>query len=794
MDELIQDFIDETFETLDALGGELVAWEANPSDAERLDNIFRFFHTVKGSCGFLNLPRFERLSHSAEDALSKLRDGSLEPSADLVTAILAIVDRISKLTSALSSGDALPDGEDQEVIVRLVEACSGTVSGALEKAKAMPEPGQVTTDSHPQTRAIRIPLDLIDHLMNGVSDMVLARNEVARKMRDGGDNQAMNGAFERLSTCIADMRDMIGKTRMQRIERVFSPLPRLVRDLNAELGKSVTLSTNGSEVEMDREMLEMIRDPLMHIIRNAIDHGIESADERSEAGKSSEGHLSVNARQSGNQILIEIADDGRGIDADSLMTQAVAAKIIRGSECAKLDEQAKLNLIFAPGLSTARNVTSISGRGVGMDVVHANIKRIGGSIDIENKPGHGLKITLCVPLTLTIISCLTVQCGDSMFALPRSAVQEILQADNRQIKVERLGGTDIASIRGMKVPHVTLEEILGLDEVDGGKAENRTVIAIDAGPKQNYALSVASVLDHEELVIRPCPPLLMENGLYAGTSLPDNGRPMLLLDPGGMAAKLDINTQAELSILQSDDTQNSAKDTISVLLFKDMEKRARVINLGVIERVEDIDAERVAFSAGQMRVSCGDGTRPIFGLKQVPDSENIKTLILSDGDAAIYYAIDDIVDIFPMDTEFEKAAEPGLVAGVTMVGGQQAEVIDAYWIFARHASGSTVSSAASRPRCRVVGGDDIWARHILAPLVEAAGYELVADGKEGSAADIYITMEDSNDTGVLPAGAPVIRLASNRAGETETGDAIYRYDREALVEALSKNLKQRKSA
>ncbi len=791
MDELIQDFIDETFETLDTLSGELVAWEANPSDSDRLDNIFRFFHTVKGSCGFLNLPRFERLSHAAEDALSKLRDGSIEPSPALVTAILAIVDRISTLASALNSGDALPDGEDKAFIARLAEACSGTVAGVLEKAKAMPEAGQSVAEAHPQTRAIRIPLDLLDHLMNGVSDMVLARNEVARRIRDGGDEQVMSGAFERLSTCIADMRDMIGKTRMQRIERVFSPLPRLVRDLNAELGKSVILSTSGAEVEMDREMLEMIRDPLMHIIRNAIDHGIESADERSKAGKSAEGHLSVNARQSGNQILIEIADDGRGIDVDSLVTKAVAAKIIRGSERTNLDEQAKLNLVFAPGLSTAQNVTSISGRGVGMDVVHANIKRIGGAIDVKNVPGKGLKITLCVPLTLTIISCLTIRCGDNLFALPRSAVQEILQADNKQVKIERLGGTDIASIRGIKVPHVTLEQILGLDEADDDRAENRTVIAIDAGPRQNYALSVASVLDHEELVIRPCPPLLMENGLYAGTTLPDNGRPMLLLDPGGMAAKLDINAQAELSTLQDDSAENNVNETISVLVFKDMKQRTRAINLGVIERVEDIEAERVAFSAGQMRVSCGDGTCPIFGLEQVPGSESIKTLILSDGDTAIYYAIDDIIDIFAMDRAFEKAAEPGLVAGVTMISGQQAEIVDAHWIFAQHACGSIESNAASRPRCRVVGGDDMWTRHILAPLVEAAGYELALGDDESAAADIYIAMEDCRDTADLPANAPVIHLVSNRTGQ---GDAVYRYDREALVKALSNNLKRRESA
>ena len=240
MDDLIQDFIAETFETLDTLGGELVAWESNPSDSERLDNIFRFFHTVKGSCGFLNLPRFERLSHAAEDILSKLRDGSVFPTPEIVSIILAIIDRISELTSVLDSGDPLPDGEDRDLLSRLEDICRHPAL-ALEKDDAGLAADTDTHDTaaHAPIRAIRIPLDLLDRLMNGVSDMVLARNEVARQMREAERSGPLDGAFERLSTCIADMRDMIGKTRMQRIERVFSPLPRLVRDLNAELGKSV---------------------------------------------------------------------------------------------------------------------------------------------------------------------------------------------------------------------------------------------------------------------------------------------------------------------------------------------------------------------------------------------------------------------------------------------------------------------------------------------------------------------------------------------------------------------------
>ena len=798
MDELIQDFISETFETLDALSGELVAWEADPSDSERLDNIFRFFHTVKGSCGFLNLPRFERLSHAAEDVLSKLRDGSIDPNPELVNAILAIVDRISELTSVLDSGDPLPDGKDGDLLERLEDACSETVQSVATTANVSLV-NETVTDSHNPVRAIRIPLELLDHLMNGVSDMVLARNEVARRMRGSDDAASMDAAFDRLSTCIADMRDMIGKTRMQRIERIFSPLPRLIRDLNAELGKSVVLETKGVAVELDREMIDMIRDPLMHIVRNSIDHGIENTDDRVKANKPLHGRLLVEARQSGNQILIEISDDGRGIDVDALTAKAVAAKIIRNSDLANMSEQAKLNLIFSPGLTTAAKVTSISGRGVGMDVVHSNITRIGGSIDLENKYEKGLKITLRVPLTLTIIACLTIQAGDDMFALPRSSIQEILHSENENVTIETMGGGEIAVIRGVKVPHVTLEEILGLESEGDIHDAHRTIIAIDAGSEQKYALSVPAVLDHEELVIRPGSPLIMENGVYAGTTLPDNGRPMLLLDPSGIAAKLKIagrhNLQAEA--VAPIDKQKEKRS--SALIFYDFAGSQRAIRLGIIERVEDIEASRIAISAGQMRVSMDGSTRPIYGLAEVPKGDTVKTLLLSDGEVSLYYAIHDVVDIFALSNTFEKAAQTGLVAGVTMVGEQQVEIIDTHWLFSQFGAAS-FNGSKDLPKCCIIGEDDMWTQHILAPLIESAGYEIVQSKDSLQDADVYISMYQNGEKSAdISNEKPVIHLAYEPGSAGGEHAAIYRYDRKALMHALETNLinkkdKPRKSA
>ena len=439
MDELLQEFISETQETLEALAGEVVAWEADPTDRDRLDAIFRFFHTVKGSCGFLNLPRFERLSHAAEDVLSDIRADKRTADPATVSAVLGIMDRIAELAEAVAIGTALPHENDDYLIAALLEQeAAGQQAGAPEEntapvAVARPSAGQAAP------RTIRLPLSLIDQLMNGVSDMVLARNELSRKLRERSGDPELESAFERLSTCVADMRDAISKTRMQRVDRLFTAIPRMVRDLGRDLGKRIDLVLEGGDVEMDREMVEMVVDPLTHIVRNSIDHGIETPERRRALGKPEAGRLKLEARQSGNQIVIQISDDGQGIDTGRLVDKAIAAGRLTSEAAARMSEADRLDLIFHPGLSTASQVTAISGRGVGMDVVRANVERIGGVIALDNRPGRGLTIMLRVPLTLTIIPGLIVRAGGLHFAIPRAAVVEILHDNNETLAIAEVG-------------------------------------------------------------------------------------------------------------------------------------------------------------------------------------------------------------------------------------------------------------------------------------------------------------------------------------------------------------------
>src|SRR3954463_16011315 len=490
MDDLIADFVAECRDMLEALGGEIVAWEAQPDDRARLDSIFRFVHPVTGNCGFFEFPRLEALSHAAEDALADVRAGRRHADGALVSAVLAIIDRIGEMIAAIEAGEEMPAGDDSALIAALEPGAEGVAAPVVTN-------GDAATRAAAAPRTIRLSVELLDRVMSTVSDMVLARNELARRLRESPNDVPVDGAFERLSSIIAEMRDAITRTRMQRIENLFVGLPRMVRDLSAELGKQVLVDMEGGGGELEREVIEMLRDPLTHIIRNAVDHGIEKPADRLKTGKREIGVLAVSARQSGNQILIDIQDDGRGIDGKKLVEKAIASGVIDKADAAQLAPREQLSLIFEAGLSTAKSVTAISGRGVGMDVVRSNVERIGGIVEVDSKLGQGTRMTLRVPLTLTIIPALTVSIGSHHFAIPRSAIEEIVRANGESVMLEHLGGAGVATIRGRRVPEVSLAEILGLESEVA--ETDRTLIVLRPAGGDVYALSVDRIHDHEEL-------------------------------------------------------------------------------------------------------------------------------------------------------------------------------------------------------------------------------------------------------------------------------------------------------
>ncbi|AJP71973.1 chemotaxis protein CheA [Sphingomonas hengshuiensis] len=763
MDDLLPEFIAETRETLEALSGEIVAWEAQPDDGARLDAIFRFVHTVKGSCGFLDLPRLGRLSHAAEGVLAEVRSGTRTPDRALVNAVLAVVDRIGELVEAIDSGMSLEDGCDDLLIAALAEGAQEISQAAAPHRPRAP------------ARSVRLNVDLLDRMMSGMSDMVLARNELARRLRGGDVDPGIEAALERLSLTVGEMRDTVTRTRMQRIDALFSALPRMVRDTAAGLGKSVTLQIEGADVELDREMIEVMRDPLVHIVRNAIDHGIEAPGERRLAGKRENGRLVVSARQSGNQIVIEIADDGRGIDTEQLIRKLAAAgrdeRALRA-----LPERARLALAFEPGLSTKDEATEVSGRGVGMDVVRAAIEQIGGRVELDNAPGKGLRLAIHVPLTLSIISAIIVGAGDQRFAIPRQAIEEIVTDRSAAIRIDVLGGAKVATVRERRMPLIDLAELLGLPRPEQAGPRMLAILGVSEGC---YALAVDTVLDNEELVIKPASPAVMATGVYAGQTLPDSGLPMLMLDCAGMATVAGLRFAAADGQGADEDAPAPVPSGIPALLFCDLDGVRRAVPLVAVDRVEYVDAASVRFAAGRFRVPIEGRILSLAVHGDIPAQGRLNLLRLKDGSAEVCYAIREAIDIIELPDALAPARDPGRVAGVVLVGDEQIELLDMLWVFGEHADREAEEDA---PLCLIAGDSDGWMASFIRPLLESAGYRVAAQLSPGETAAVVLSADEAPAATID--AAPIVRLRRRRAAAGEGDDSVYRYDRAGLLSAL----------
>lgn len=761
VDDLLQEFIAETRETLEALSGEIVAWEAQPGDRERLDAIFRFVHTVKGSCGFLDLPRLARLSHAAEDVLADVRAGERVPDRALVNAVLGVVDRIGEIVEAIDAGAALDDtGEDL-----LIAALAGGSEEVVQTSAPVAQ--------RAQSRSVRLNVDLLDRMMSGMSDMVLARNELSRRLRSAEVDPQVEAALERMSATVADLRDTVTRTRMQKIDALFSALPRMVRDTAAGLGKSVLLHIEGAEVELDREMIEVLRDPLVHIIRNSIDHGIEHPAVRRAGGKRENGRLAVSARQSGNQIIVEVSDDGRGIDVDRVIRK-LADNGRDERELRALGERAKLALIFEPGLSTKDEVTEISGRGVGMDVVRAAIEQIGGRVELHNDPGRGLRILIHVPLTLSIIPTIVVGAGGQSFAIPRQAIEEIVSERSDAIRVDRIGSAWVVTLRDRRLPMIVLADQLGLKAAPTGTHPMVAVVSMGEG---SYALRVDDVLDNEELVIKPAAPAIMATGIYAGQTLPDSGCPMLLLDCAGLArdAGLQFERAREVEV---EEEAEALDDGALALVFADLDGARRAVPLEVVDRIEKVGAGAIHRSAGRLRLTIDDRIVPVAAVEGADPKRTGSILRLRDGVTEIAYAIAEPADIVAMPAEIAPASVRGPIAGVALIGGEPVEMLDPMWLFGEHGEEDVDEAAA--PVCLLGGGDTGWLGTFIQPLLESAGYRVVSDLAPGEAAQVVLTLDAEPEAG---APAPVVRLRSRKRGGSD--GSIYRYDRDALLGALA---------
>src|SRR5438045_7555171 len=505
MDDLLREFLTETNESLDVVDVELVRFEQDPNNAKILDNIFRLVHTIKGTCGFLGLPRLEALAHAAETLMGKFRDG-MPVTGEAVTLILSTIDRIKEVLGGLEQNEAEPEGDDKDLIGELERmALAGNVA-PKEEPKAVGKlvaqtlerplrPGEVSLDelerafretemelpaivgkpkAAPQAKparaakpvsdddekqetkvanqSIRVHVDTLETLMTMVSELVLTRNQLLEISRRNEDSE-FKVPLQRLSNVTAELQEGVMKTRMQPIGTAWQKLPRIVRDLSGELGKQIELEMHGADTELDRQVLDLIKDPLTHMVRNSADHGLETPAERSAAGKPEQGTIRLSGYQERGHIILCIADNGRGLNTEKIKAKAVANGLVSEADIETTTQAQIHKFIFAPGFSTPAAVTSVPGRGVGMDVVRTNIDQIGGTIEVKSVTGEGSSVTIKIPLTLAIVSALIVEAAGDRFAIPQLSVVELVRARaNSEHRIERIKDTAVLRLRNKLLP------------------------------------------------------------------------------------------------------------------------------------------------------------------------------------------------------------------------------------------------------------------------------------------------------------------------------------------------------
>lgn len=724
MDELLVDFLTETAENLGVVDNEIVRWERNPNDRAVLDNIFRLVHTIKGTCGFLDLPRLEALAHAAETVLGRVRDRKLVVSTAVVTEVLAALDGIKAILRVLEATGKEPEGDDAPLIARLDSVAAGEAASAPTAAATGAEPE--TAGRAPQS--IRVSVDLLDQLMTTVSELVLTRNQLMQIARRFGDGDAYAVSLQRLSQCVSELQDGVMRTRMQPVSNAWAALPRLVRNLALELGKKLELEMTGGETELDRQLLELIKDPLAHMVRNAADHGLEAPADRTAAGKREVGRIRLNAFQEGGHIVIELSDDGRGLNVGRLTAKAVEAGLLRDRDAAELSAAQAAQLIFHPGLSTAEAVTAVSGRGVGMDVVKANVEKIGGTIEVDSVAGQGTRFTLRIPLTLAIIPALIVAAGGERFAIPQIAVRELVGTGSEgENRIERVHDAHVLRLRDRLLPVVDLAALLGLPASAG---DERFVVVAQAG-SFSFGVVVDDVFDTEEIVVKPVAPILGNVPLYSGNAILGDGRVIMILDVNGIAAQSGAGERGERAAETVAESEvDAAADRDAMLVFRAGSPHPKAVPLSLVARLEEIDVAAIEWSEDRPVAQYRGDVMPILtvdGAGALRHAGRQPVLVFSDGGRSVGLAVDEVVDIVEDVIDIRLSGEVGGRLGTAVIGGKVTEVLDVghYLTLGLRPAIRSVAAEATGERAAILVVDDsAFFRNMLRPLLGAAGYEV----------------------------------------------------------------------
>ncbi len=881
MDELVSEFLVETRESLDILDQELVELEQNPNDQALLGNIFRVVHTVKGTCGFLGLSRLEKVAHHGENVLGLYRDGVLEVTPESVTLILASLDRIKEIVDHIEQTGEEPEGDDSaliqklEAITRLGEnseeeddiftpvpaAQTANVADSLglsessqvpqeeaevevEMPVAVAEPAVPAVKEEKEKTAtqakevqapvqsLRVNVDVLEDLMTMVSELVLTRNQllqISRNYKETEKENEYDSPLQRLNHVVSELQEGVMKTRMQPIGNAWNKLPRIIRDLSRELGKKIDFVMKGQETELDRQVLDLIRDPLTHMVRNSADHGIENPADRLAAGKSETGTVTLEAFHEGGHIIIQISDDGKGLPVDKIRQKAIDSGALSREEVEQMSDLQAQQLIFHAGLSTAEQVTSVSGRGVGMDVVRTNIEKIGGTIELNSVQGKGSTFIIKIPLTLAIVSALIVEVATERYAVPQLSVRELVRVtDDGEHRIEYIKGTPVLRLRDRLLPLVSLTNLLNLEQTE--KPRESYIIVTQIG-SSSLGIIVDRVFDTEEIVVKPVSPILRHIDLFAGNTILGDGTVIMILDPGGIAnAAGNTNVSEEDKDLLEESLSEGEKT--SLLVFRAGSDAPKAVPLGLISRLEDFPVEQIEQLGDRFVVQYRGQLMPL-----VPFNKNVKigggdkkrqtVLVFSDHLRSMGIVVEEIIDIVDEFVSIETSTSREGVLGSAVIQGKATDIINVTAYLSQghpdwFAISDTTDPFEQDLSKRVLLVDDSpFFRNMLIPLLTVAGYKVHAVEspleafdllKKGEIFDVIVSdIEMPEMTGFEFAktlressedwsGTPMIALSSHATEEDyERGrsvgfnDYVAKFDKDDILDAVEKQLKKKSS-
>lgn len=732
--QLIKDLLIESAEGLDRFDSEMLALERGEASPDAPNIIFRVIHTIKGTAGCLGLTKIEGVAHVGENLLSALREGKVAISPRLIATLLAYADALRHMLRSLETTHSEGDTDYSSLLAQLeelqsdiasapaAEAVATSTTETIETAPESPtwglfedepivpvEPagqaGEPTikapTEPIPPVAtgvgplgpsmaetAIRVSVDQLDKLMNLVGELVLARNQIVQHCAAAQENSLI-AASQRLNIITTELQEGVMKTRMLPIGNVWAKFPRVVRDVACEMGKKVTLVMVGDKTELDRTIIEAIKDPLTHIVRNAIDHGIEQPEQRRKSGKREEGTIILRAFHEGGQVNIEISDDGRGINLTKIKQKALEKGVLTSDTASRMSDREAYNLIFLPGFSTADKVTNVSGRGVGMDVVKTNIEKIGGSVDVISQDGQGSTIKIKIPLTLAIIPALVVTSAGERFAIPQVSLLELVRLEGEQARrgIEMLYGTPVYRLRGQLLPLCYLNRELELHTDASQNSETSdvvNVVILQADGRQ-FGLVVDEINDTEEIVVKPLGKQLKGIACFAGATIMGDGRVALILDVLGVAQHAKVVSEVrDRSLTEKAKSETSANQRQTLLLFETDNQRRMAIPLSVVARLEEFQRSQVEHSGGQPVVQYRGHILPLIQVSEhvsgsrsdSHEQDPMQVVVYSEQGRSVGLVVGRINDIVEETLSIERSGRSEGILGSAIIQQRVTDLLD----------------------------------------------------------------------------------------------------------------------